>query len=915
MSKKIKLVLVDGHALIHRAFHAIPELTTKEGELVNAVYGFALILFNMFHELKPTHVVVAFDLKKKTFRHKEYKEYKAKRALAPEELYAQVEKIKEIVRALNIPIYQKSGFEADDLIATLAAKASKIKKSEIIIVSGDLDALQLVDDKVKVYSLRRGLTSTIIYDRKQIRERYGLRPEQMNDFKALRGDPSDNIPGVPGIGEKTAISLLKNHNSLQGIFRALKENRVKVSARYQNLLKKHRAEAEFSLKLVTLVKNVPLKFDLAKAELHDFDRSKVVNIFQKLGFKSLLAKIPKPKDYVGVKQAELFVKSAKKKGGIFKPRKKGVKYKLIDQAEEIKKFLAELENKKEICLDVETDKLEGKLIGISFSFKRKEAAYLPWKETSDFQGRLKKILQSKRIKKIGHNLKYEYKILRRYGFNLAPVYFDTMIAAYLLEPGARNYNLDRLAFVELGIEMIPIESLISKGKEEKLLSQIPLQQIAYYSCEDADVTFRLYQRLKQQLKKKKLTALFEKIEMPLIPVISRMEERGIKIDKKYLRELSRKAEQKIKRIKNRIYGIAKEKFNINSTPQLRAVLFDKLQIEAQDVRRTKTGLSTAASELTKMRGRHKIIDLIFNYRELTKLKNTYLDTLPKLAARDGRVHTSFNQTITATGRLSSSNPNLQNIPIRTEIGNKIRKGFVAERGNLFLSVDYSQIELRVVAHLAGDKKMISAFKHHKDIHTATAAEIFEVDESNVTKIMRRVAKVVNFGVLYGLSGFGMSERIQISREEANKFIKKYFRRYPEIKKYVEEAKRRARKRGFAETIFGRRRLLPEINSGVFQMRSAAERMAVNMPVQGTAADIIKIAMARIAKEVGLKNKDCKLLLQVHDELLFEVKREKIKPSAEKIKSIMEGVVKLKVPLKVDLLVGRTWGTLRKIKTD
>ncbi len=899
MAKKKKLVLVDTPAIIHRAFHALPHLSTKQGKPVNAVYGFCMIFLNMLKELKPNLVATTFDYPKPTFRHKMYKEYKGKRVKAPQELYDQIPKIKEIIRALNIPIFEKPGFEADDLIGAIDKKA-KDQVDEIIIVTGDLDTLQLVDKKTKVYTMKRGLTDTVIYDQAAVKNRYGLKPEQLLDFKGLRGDPSDNIPGILGIGEKTAADLILKYGSIKGIYK----NLDKLTPRLQELLKGKKDKAELAKELVTIKTDLPIKFKLQKCALDDFDRTKVVKIFQELEFKSLLPKLPTPAETA---QKSLFA------------RKIEGDYQLIKSSEQLEKLIDQLEKSKGFVVDIETDQLDavtGKLIGLSFSYKPRQAFYLSFSNDKKAESQLQKlkpVLENPKIPKYGHNLKYDYMILKGYGVELAPIAFDTMIASYLLNSQTRAHKLDQVAFVELGHEMIPIEELIGSGKKQKLLSQAPIEKVAQYSCEDSDISLRLVKRFAPRIKKQKFNQLFYKIEMPLVKVLADMELVGIKLDSLYLAKLSKKVNQKISRLKQKILGLAGCEFNISSTQQLSKILFEKLKISTDGIKRTKTGHSTAASELEKLKGKHKIIDLIREYRELTKLKNTYLDALPRLVnPKTGRLHTSFNQTITATGRLSSSNPNLQNIPARTELGEEIRKSFVVDSGCSLISADYSQIELRIAASLAKDKKMIQAFENDEDIHAATAAEIFGVADTKVTPQMRRVAKTVNFGVLYGMSPYGLAQSLDIKQEKAGLFIKKYFSVYSGVRDYIADIIAETRKSGYVETLSGRRRYLPEINSGMPQVRRAAERMAINMPAQGTAAEIMKLAMIAVADYLEKTKAKDQLLLQVHDELVFEVPKADVKKTAAKIKNIMEEVFELAVSLKVDIKVGKNWKEMEKI---
>lgn len=917
MTKKIlsaqgrkKLVLVDGHALIHRAFHAIPHLSTKKGEMVNAVYGFNLIFLNMLADIKPNYIAVTFDHKKPTFRHKEFKEYKAKRVKAPDELYQQIPKIKEILKAFNIPIFEKSGFEADDLIATLT-KIAKNKIDQILIVTGDLDTLQLVDPKTSVYTMRKGLTDTTIYDEKAVKKRYGFSPDYLADYKGLRGDPSDNIPGVPGIGEKTASDLIKKYQTIENIYKNLDQ----LPERTQKNLKQNKEQAKFSKKLGQLIYDVPLEFKLPKCLLADFDREKVIQMFQELEFKSLLPKLPDAKVGKQVDSAQgqlLFDQKSPQNTKKFKIRSG---YKIIKSKKEIFKLVKKLSQSKGIAVDVETDKLDpvsGKLIGVSFSPKPKQAFYVPIKNEKDLV-EFKQVLENPKIEKYGHNLKYDYMILKHHGIDLNPISFDTMIASYLLNPQTRAHSLDQAAFVEFGLEMIPITDLIGKGKDQKPLNQVSLDRLADYSCEDADCTMRLYKLYKLKIISEKLDYLFYKIEMPLVKVLADMELTGVKIDSLYLAKLGKEISKNILKLKKDIYKLSGSQFNISSTQQLSKILFEDLKIPKDGIKKTKTGISTAASELEKLKGKHKIIDLIIQYRELTKLKNTYLDALPKLvSSQTNRIHTNFNQTITATGRLSSSKPNLQNIPARTEIGQRIRKAFTADSGFKIVSFDYSQIELRVAAAISKDPKMSQSFRDDKDIHAATAAEIFNVPITKVTKNQRRVAKTVNFGILYGMSAFGLSQSLGMKRQEARKYIEKYFSIYKGVKEYTDQIIAKTKIDSVVETLSGRKRFLPEINSGIIPIQNAAQRMAINFPFQGTAADIIKLAMIEIHKALPKISPKTKLVLQVHDELVFEIPKNEITKVSKKIKNIMESAFKLDIPIKVDIKTGNNWQELKEI---
>jgi len=951
-----KLIIIDGNALIHRSFHALPPtMITKKGEMVNAVYGFAAALVKALREFKPEYVVLALDKKGPTFRHKEFKEYKATRIKAPDELYAQIARVKEVARAFGIPVFEKSGLEADDLIGTIANKVDG--DIEKIILTGDLDTLQLVDKRTKVYTMSRGLSDSVTYDEAAVRARYGLAPSQMVDYKALRGDPSDNIPGVRGIGEKTAIELLREFKTLEGVYEnaecGMQNTECRIKPRVAELLKRHKRDAYLSKKLATIKRDAKIDFKLEDARFGDFDKQRVVKLFSELEFRSLLPRVRE----LNIGQRTTDGRRQEKNGeNKFERNKRLFKYYLVDNDKEFKSFLNKLKKQKEFAFDTETssfDPLTADLLGVSFSWKKGEAYYIQlsiinyqlsiddnlfnYKKGENpklsfgsaenkWLEELRPIFEDEKIKKFGHNVKFDIKVMKSNGIEARGIAFDTMVASYLLNPGTRQHNLDSVTFTELGFEKISKEDLLGsafakamadkKGKEKILKSQIGFadvetEKLSLYSCEDADFTLRLVKKLEKKLKENKLDKLFKDLEIPLVPVLAEMELNGIKIDGDFLREIKKEVDGKIKKLAEKIKKTAGAEFNINSTQQLRKILFEKLEISSQGITKNKTGFSTSAEELDKLKDSHPIIRLIQEYRELTKLANTYIDALPKLVnPKTGRVHTNFNQTVTATGRLSSSDPNLQNIPIRAEPGRQIRKAFVADKGKKLVALDYSQIELRLAAHMSGDDKMIKAFREGKDIHTATAAEINGVDIGEVTPQMRREAKAVNFGVLYGQGPRGLSRGADIPYAAAREFIDNYFEKFKGVKRFIDAAIASAREKGYAETLFGRRRYLPEINSSVALVRKAAERMAINTPLQGTAADMIKAAMVEIARaELG---DEVKMLLQVHDELVFEVADGKVEEAARKIKKIMEEVLKLKVPVVVDASAGKNWGEMEPI---
>jgi DNA polymerase I len=950
-NKKEKLIIIDGNALIHRSFHALPPtMTTKKGEMANAVYGFATVLLKALKEFKPGYVVLTLDMAGPTFRHQQYKEYKATRVKAPDDLYAQIPRVRELAEAFAIPVFAESGFEADDLIGTITKLVDG--KIEKYIVTGDLDTLQLIDDSTKVYTMSRGLSDSVLYDAKVVVERFGLVPAQMIDYKALRGDPSDNIPGVKGIGEKTASDLLKEFKTLDGVYKNI--NSPKIKDRVRELLREHKDDAYLSKDLATIKRDVKIKFDLEQAKFGNINQEEIVKLFSDLEFKSLLPRVHSLFDSAITHPVLPFQKGKGLENEIerqdkFERDKKMFKYVLVDDEKKFADFINKLSKQKKFVFDTETsgfDPLVADLLGISFCWKETEAYYvnmakktglprrphsLPTgrqarndkqgslfsgvekKEANPWLEELRPIFENKKIEKYGHNTKFDYRVMKNNGIVVENVAFDTMVASYLLNPGTRQHNLDAVTFTELGFEKISKDDLLGTGKNKIIFSEVEIEKLYLYSCEDADFTWRLVNKLSAQLKEQGMDKLFQEIEMPLITVLAGMEDNGICVDKKFLANLSKEMEKRIKELEKKIYKLAGKEFNIKSTQQLRDILFETLEISSFNIGKNKTGFSTAADELDKLKDAHPIIRLIQEYRELAKLTSTYVDALPELINNNtGRLHTSFNQTITATGRLSSTEPNLQNIPVRTDLGREIRKAFTTKEGYTILSLDYSQIELRLAAHMSGDRKMIAAFINKEDIHTATAAAINGVSLDQVTKEMRREAKATNFGILYGQGPHGLAQTADIPYDRAREFIENYFKVYKDVKKWIEKTISNAKEDGYVETLFGRRRYLPEINSSVVMVRKQAERMAVNTPLQGTAADMIKIAMIKAATEIAVEYKaeDVKMILQVHDELLFEVKDGLTAVVGVRMQKIMEEVIKLKVPVVVEASIGENWGELK-----
>lgn len=897
-------MIIDGNALLHRAWHALPQtMKAPSGVVTNAAYGFLTILLKAIREIKPSSIAVAFDAKGETFRDKLYKEYKAQREKKPQELYDQIPIIQEALRAFHISYFQKTGVEADDVIGALSRKAVSHKALKTIIVTGDMDTLQLVNENTEVYTLKKGITETVIYDVKAVKERYdGLTPEQLIDFKALRGDPSDNIPGARGIGEKTALELIKAFGSVETLYKQLSQEGVDVCAKksgikvsvFEKVIESKKVVA-LSKKLVRINDTVKVRFSFEEAAFPTFNAEEVLFVFQKYAFRSLFGTIQQIADLYHITRTPFAV-----------PR--GVSYIHVKTESEAEACVREISTQTIIAVDTETDSLDpvgARLVGASFAFGEKKAYYIEAPLLSFFTS----ILENPSIKKVGHNIKFDIATLKNVGVTLQGVYFDTMIAAYLLNPGVRQYGLDILVFEHFGVRMQKIEELIGeRGRAQLPMSAVPPAKVARYSAEDAYYTFRLYEKFSREIKKKGAAEVMYTIEMLLVPILEEMERAGIQIDINVLKDIGAEVTTRLKKIEQKIYSLAGVTFNINSPQQLKEVLFEKLQIQTKGIRKVKTGISTAASELLKLRGAHPVIEPLFEYRELAKLDSTYIKSLPLLVhPKTGRIHTSFNQVVAATGRLSSSEPNVQNIPIRTEIGREIRRAFVAAPGHRLLSLDYSQIELRIAAHLSGDEYLIKSFLEDKDIHTATAARLFNKKEDEVTQNERRRAKEANFGVLYGLGYRGLSERMDVSLREAQDFIARYRSLYPKVFLFLDSALRAARRYGYAETLYGRRRYLPDIRSGSPVLRSAAQRAAINMPVQGSAADIMKVAMIKINSKLKSQNQaEAKMILQVHDELVFEVLEDVVEKWAAVIKVEMEGAAKLKVPLKVDAKAGRNW---------
>lgn len=895
MDAKKRFFIMDGNAYIYRAFYAIEGLSTSTGIPTNAVFGFTRLLLKLLFDDKPDYIAIAFDTAGPTFRHEEYAEYKADRPEMPSPLAQQLPVIREVIDALNIPILEQSGYEADDIIGTVAKKA-EAAGMEVIIVTGDKDALQLVSPNIKVnpYSFRGFFEPGFVFDREAVKERHGVEPDKVTDLMGLMGDKIDNIPGVPGIGKKTAPQLIEQFGSLEELLDHADEVKSESQKR---LLKEYREQALLSKRLATVDVNVPMNLDLKSCELRDFDQSKLMNLFRRLEFRQFIREL----DLSQKKDVE-------------------VKYHTILTESDLDDLVGKLKQQTDFAVDTETsglDPVTSDIVGISIAFQPHEAYYIP--VSHRYIGvpeqlpldlvvdKLKPLLSDSSIGKIGQNIKYDLQIFKRYGIELSNISFDTMLASYILNPSARGHNLSDLAMEYLGHKMIPIQDLIGKGKNQITMDEVDVERASEYACEDADITLQLKSDLEPELHKCELESVFREIELPLIPVLAEMEMAGIRVDTEYLKELSGKLSKQVDSLTEKIHELAGEEFNINSPKQLGEVLFEKLGLPPG--KRTKTGYSTNEAELERLSAAgYDLPSLILEFRTTAKLKSTYVDALPgQINPKTGRVHTFFNQAVTETGRLSSSNPNLQNIPIRTEEGREIRRAFVpGEECSLLLAADYSQIELRMLAHLSGDATLIEAFRNNEDIHSRTGSLIFGLPLDQITPNMRRQAKTINFGIIYGMGAFRLARELEISLGEAQRFIDSYFKTYSGVKSYFDGVINFARENGYVTTISGRRRRIQEINSRNRNTREFAERTAINTPVQGSAADMIKLAMIKIAEFFRSENLKSKLLLQVHDELVFEVHEAELDKIQRNVCSLMEEALPLDVPVKVDVGVGKNW---------
>jgi DNA polymerase-1 len=914
-----KLFLLDAYALIFRAYYAFirsPRVNSK-GLNTSAIFGFTNSLLEVLNKENPTHIGVAFDPSGPTFRNDLYSEYKANRDATPEDIKKAIPYIKQILEAFNIKVIQVDGFEADDVVGTLSRKAGDAGFNTFM-VTPDKDYAQLVTEKTVMFKPKSAGNDIERWGIPEIQKKFSVqKPEQVIDLLALWGDSADNIPGCPGIGEKRAKDIIGKYGTIENVYKNIED----FTGKQKENLVNFRDQVELSRKLVTIETQVPIEFD-EEMFLHQAPNlEKLQPVFEELEFKTLWEKIAGKKEN-GPTQGSLFGDdtNAVTSSAKFNTHNQTIKdtnhqYFLIDTQQALDSLAADLSVQKEFCIDTETtgiDVWSNELVGLSFSFEKGEAYYVPVdkdrKKAEQVVKRFEKVLTDSAILKVGQNLKYDYLMLKRYGVEMQGPFFDTMVAHHLVQPGLKH-NMDFLAETYLHYTPVSITELIGeKGKRQGSMRDVEIETVSEYAAEDADITLQLKEPLLRELRELKMVSLFEDVEMPLLKVLAEMEYIGVVLDTEALADFAKKLQKRIETLEKDIIEEAGTEFNVSSPRQVGEVLFDKLKIDSRG-KKTKSGqYSTNEETLQKLKDKHPIIEKILEFRGLKKLLNTYVEALPKLVnSKTGRLHTSFNQAVVVTGRLSSSNPNLQNIPIREEDGREMRKAFVVSDSNhSFLSADYSQVELRLMAHLSEDENLLEAFNRGEDIHAATAAKIFKVSLNEVSSDMRRKAKTANFGIIYGISAFGLSERLNMPRGEAKGIIDGYFESFPAVKQYMDRVIAQAREKGYVETMFGRRRYLPDINSRNGVVRGVAERNAINAPIQGAAADIIKMAMVGVERAFRKENLKSRMVLQVHDELNFEVLNSEVEKVKEIVKKEMESAVSLKVPLEVDMGVGENW---------
>ncbi len=930
MPDKKKLLLLDAMALIYRAYYALnrnPRINSK-GQNTSAILGFANTLTEVLKKEDPSHVAVAFDSVAPTLRKTDFAEYKANREDMPEDIVASLPYIRQLLEGFRIPLLMLEGYEADDIIGTLAKQGEK-EGFTVYMMTSDKDFGQLVSDNIFMLKPAYKGNDAELWGVDEVCEKFGIeKPEQLIDILGLWGDSSDNIPGVPGIGEKKAKNLIREFGSMENILANIDKVKEKRS---RESLKKNKEQALMSKSLATIVLDVPLKTSVGELERKEPDPDKLIPLFEELEFKTFARRVFSDQDIIPEETSQkalrqtgqmdlfdntnAFADPAEEASKRLEELAKKKTYKALTSQKEINTFIGRLKKSNMFCFDTETtglDKSDKDLVGIAFALHPGEAVYIPFpedqKEAKSLAGSFRDVFANPDIEKTGHNLKFDIGVLKPYGIEVKGALFDTMIAHYLLQPDMRH-NMDTLAETWLDYKPVPIELLIGKkGKKQKSMRSVPLEKVTPYACEDADITLQLREVFEPGLKDNELSDLFSKMEAPLVYVLADMEDAGVRIDKDALSDYAEVLTGSIEEAEKEIYGWAGTRFNIGSPKQLGEILFDKLKISS-GAKRTKTKqYSTSEDVLSKLKDKHPIVAKILEYRSLTKLKSTYVDALPKLISeKTGRVHTSFNQTVAATGRLSSNNPNLQNIPVRTEEGRLIRKAFVPrDDQHTLLAADYSQIELRIIASLSGDRAMKEAFNEGLDIHTATAAKVYEVALDDVTKEMRRNAKTVNFGIVYGISAFGLSERLRVPRREAAEIINQYFSKYPGIKEYMDQNIAFAKEHGYVQTMMGRRRYVRDINSSNSVVRGYAERNAINAPVQGTAADMIKMAMIEIHKHMIKNGMRSQMVIQVHDELVFDARKDETDDLMPLVEEKMKDAIKLEVPVVVDMNTGDNW---------
>lgn len=874
------LIIIDGNSIINRAFYALPNMSNEAGLNTNAIFGFTRMMFKIIEEYRPTHMSVAFDKKAPTFRHKEYADYKAGRKKMPDELAEQLQPLKDLLDKFNINRLELEGYEADDIIGTIS-KLGEENDFKVYIVTGDKDAIQLASHKTTTLITKKGVADVEEYDYDSVIERYEMTPTQFIDLKGLMGDKSDNIPGVPGVGEKTGIKLLKQYSSIENLIEHIDELKGSIKKK----IEENKDLAIMSKRLATIIRDVPIDVNLDDLKYGDYNKDEVLDKFKEFGFTSLISKL------IGLDGGETTVK-----------QEIDIK---IDHLENVEEFTKKAEENKKVIIDVigrEGNILDKRILHVFLSLDGKNIYYINEEELD----KISNILSNFEIKKHGYDLKEDYILLKPYDIELNSMDFDITIAEYLIDSkSSTSYECSAIAMKYLTRQIKSKEDLLGKGAKAKKFEQIGFEALSAYVGDILNTVADVYPKMEEKLKETEMDGLFYHVEMPLVEVLGSMEYIGMKVDKDQLNELKNKFTKIISELEAEIYEMAGESFNINSPKQLGVILFEKLGLPV--IKKTKTGYSTNADVLEKLRDKHEIIDKITEYRQIVKLNSTYVEGLLNIInPKTGRIHSSFNQTITTTGRISSTEPNMQNIPVKTEMGRDIRKVFVAEEGCKLVDADYSQVELRVLAHMSGDENMIDAFKHGEDIHSKTASQIFNVDINDVTSKQRIEAKAINFGIIYGKTDFGLSQDLNIPVATAKAYIENYFYKYPKIKEFMDDAVEKATETGYATTILNRRRYIPEINASNFIVRNQGKRFAMNAPIQGSAADIIKVAMVSVYNKLKENNMKSKLILQVHDELIVEATEDELELAKKIVKEEMENAQAMDVSLDVDLNTGNSW---------